>query len=159
LHRGNIRLNDVTHAAAIATTLTSNVPVVVERPFYLGNPNKGRTGASLVFGRSGSGTRWTFPAGDSRGGARETLLLLNPTASRLAVRAVFFDTAGGTTTRTFTIGAGARFTIDVRKAVPGLANSLHSVQLSATNGKGFVAEQSIYNKGATTVYGTAGLAQ
>ncbi len=159
LHRGNIRLNDVTHAAAIATTLTSNVPVVVERPFYLGNPNKGHTGASLVFGRSGSGTRWTFPAGDSRTGARETLLLLNPTVNTLAVRVVFFSTTGETTTRSFSVKPGARFTIDVRKAVPELANSLHSVQLSATSGKGFVAEQSIYNKGATTVYGTAGLAQ
>ena len=44
-------------------------------------------------------------------------------------------------------------------SAPAAAARSSYVAYLATNGKGFVAEQSIYNKAATTVYGTAGLAQ
>jgi len=40
-HRGTMRLNDTVRATAFAATVSSDVPVVVERPYYLGNPKPG----------------------------------------------------------------------------------------------------------------------
>jgi hypothetical protein len=156
--RGNILLNDTTHADAVATLLSSTMPVVVERPYYLGKPNGRRTGATLVYGRNGTGQSWLFPAGDTTGGRREELLVLNPNARRLAVRAVFYRADGRTVTHTFTVPAAARYTLDV-SAVRGVGTTRHGSMLTAMNGLGFVAEQTVYNAARTSVYGAAGLAQ
>jgi hypothetical protein len=58
-----------------------------------------------------------------------------------------------------TIPGSARLTINVNKAMPGVAGTLHGSQLTSTNNVGFVAEQSIYNADVTAGYSTAGLAQ
>jgi hypothetical protein len=158
LHRGNVRFNDLTHAAAIASTVTSTQPIVVERPFYAGNPNAGHVAGSLVYGRNGPGLRWTFPAGDTTHGAHEDLLVLNPNRGVLALRATFYLASGQVVMRRVTVPAQARYTLHVN-GVPGLANTLHGAQLTSTNQRGFIAEQSIYNSERTRAYGTAGLAQ
>jgi hypothetical protein len=54
LHRGDILLNATVHASAIATSVTSNQPIAVERPFYFGSPNGARRGGSIVLGRNGT---------------------------------------------------------------------------------------------------------
>lgn len=158
LHRGNIRLNDVTHAAAIATFLTSTRPVVAERPFYFGSPNLTQAGASLVYGRSGTGRAWTFPAGDTTGGLHEHLLVFNPNVERLTLRADFYRADGQVITRAFSVAPHARYTLDVG-SLAGLARTRHGVRLSSINHLGFVAEQSIFSTNGALGYGTAGLAQ
>jgi hypothetical protein len=158
LHRGTMRLNDTLQEAAFATQVSSDVPVVVERPFYLGNPNAVRVGASLVFGRNGPGMRWSFPAGDTTQGGEEDLLVLNPNPRLLTLRATFYLASGQVVKREMRVPGLARATLHVND-VAGLAGTEHGVQLSSTNGQGFVAEQTIYNSSRTTVYGTAGVAQ
>jgi uncharacterized membrane protein len=158
LHRGTMRLNDTTHAAALASLVTSDVPVVVERPFYLGNPNVDRAGASLVYGRNGAGSSWTFPAGDTTHGAKEDLLVLNPNPRTLALRATFYLN-NRVVVRGYLVPPHARYTLRVNTAARELTNSVHATQLTAIDGRGFVAEQSIYNGDATTIYGTVGMAR
>ncbi len=158
LRRGTMRLNDTARASAIASLVTSNVPVVVERPFYLGNPNVGRTGGSLVYGRNGTGTRWTFPAGDTSHGAREDLLVFNPNPRALALQATFY-LSNHVVVRHYFVAARARYTLRVNAAAPDLADSVHAARLDASNGLGFVAEQTIYNSDGATAYSAAGLAQ
>ncbi len=53
LHRGNFTLNNFVRANAVSTIVSSNVPVVAERPMYFGAPKAGTTGGSDVFGRNG----------------------------------------------------------------------------------------------------------
>lgn len=158
LHRGTMRLNDTVRADAVAATLTSDQPVVAERPFYLGNPNAGRVAATLVYGRNGAGRSWTFPAGDTTGGAREDLSVLNPNAAPLRLRATIYLPGGRTVTRVVTVATRARYTLHMR-ALLGGRGSLHGTGLVALDNQGFVAEQSIYNAAGTTAYGAAGLAQ
>ena len=159
LHRGNMRLNDTTHASSIATNVTSNQPVVVERPFYFGNPNGGHTGGSIVFGRNGTSLKWTFPDGNTALGANEYLLALNPNATPLHLHATFYLTNGKIVGQDFVVPGSARLTVNVNKEVPGVANTVHGSQLTSTNNVGFIAEQSIYNEDLTAGYSTAGLAQ
>lgn len=87
------------------------------------------------------------------------LLLLNPNPSPLAVRATFYLSAGRVVTRRMTVAAGARYTLVVNTSAAELAHALYGVRLASADGRGFVAEQSIYGLADTTVYGTAGLAQ
>jgi hypothetical protein len=159
LHRGTLRLNDVASAEAFAAFVTGNQPVGVERPFYTGNPNRGRTGGSIVFGRNGTGRSWIFPGGDTTHGRQEYLLLLNPGATACQVRATFYLANGRSLARTVRVPAHARYTIDVRRDLPALRNTLHGALLVSTTGVGFIAEQSIYDEGRSAGYSTAGLAQ
>jgi len=158
-HRGTMRLNDTVHAAALDSTVSSDTPVVVERPYYTDNPNGGKPAASLVYGRNGPGTRWTFPAGDTTHGARNVLLVLNPNPVPVRLRAIFYLSNGHIVTRYVVVAAEARYTLQVNAVAPALDNTLYGVQLSSLNGQGFVAEQSIYDPRYATMYGTAGLAQ
>jgi len=157
--RGTIRLNGVARASSLATTVTSDAPVVVERPLYFGPPNGGRTGGSIVFGRNGPGLSWTFPAGDTTPNSREFLLVQNPGAATLALRATFYLTDARTVVRDFSVPVGARLTIDVNRDAPALGGSLHGARLTVMTGSGFIAEQSIYNARLTAGYSAAGLAQ
>ena len=159
LHRGNIRLNDTTHASSIATSVTSSQPIVVERPFYFGNPNAARTGGSIVYGRNGTGLSWIFPDGNTTLGSNEYLLALNPNPAPLSLHATFYLTNGSVVTQSFSVPAGARLTLNVNKVVPAVGGTLHGTKLSSTNNLGFIAEQSIYNDNLTAGYSTAGLAQ
>jgi hypothetical protein len=159
LHRGNILLNATVHASSIATSVTSNQPVAVERPVYFGSPNGARTGGSIGLGRNGTSLNWLFPDGDTTLGANEYLLALNSTPRALQVHATFYLTDGRVVAHDFTIPGSARLTINVNKAMPGVAGTLHGSQLTSTNNAGFVAEQSIYNADFTAGYSTAGLAQ
>src|SRR5262249_49487351 len=124
---------------------------------YLGNPNQGRTTGTLVLGRNGTGTRWVFPSGEAAHRAKVTLLVLNPTARTLKLQATYFRSNAGPLTAQYSVQPGARLTIDAG-GVAGLAGRTFGVQLAATNGVGFVAEESIYNSDGTTVYGAAGQA-
>jgi hypothetical protein len=159
LHRGNILLNATVHASSIATSVTSNQPIVVERPIYFGSPNEGRTGGSIDFGRNGTSLSWLFSDGDTTLGAHEYLLALNPTPRVLQLHATFYLTNGRVVAQDFAVPGSARLTINVNTAVPGVAGTLHGAQLSSTNNMGFIAEQSIYNGSFTAGYSTAGLAQ
>ena len=158
-HRGTMRLNDTVHAAALASTVSSDAPVVVERPYYTNNPNEGRPAATLVYGRGGLGTRWTFPAGDTRRGAHDVLLVFNSNHVSLRLRAAYYLSTGHVVTTSFTVPANARYTIRVNSVAPALANALYGVQLASLDGRGFVAEQTVYDARYATMYGTPGLAQ
>ncbi len=158
-HCGTMRLNDTVHAAALASTVSSDVPVVVERPYYTNNPNEGRPAATLVYGRGGLGTRWTFPAGDTTRGAHDVLLVFNSNHVSLRLRAAYYLSTGHVVTTSFTVPANARYTIRVNSVAPALANALYGVQLASLDGRGFVAEQTVYDARYATMYGTPGLAQ
>src|SRR5664279_4575303 len=79
LRRGNIKLNDVLPNAEVATILTSNVPVVVERPDYNGPANLAlASSGSVIFGRNGGGLSWALPGGSTADGTQSKIFLFNP---------------------------------------------------------------------------------
>src|SRR5579885_2815727 len=65
LSRANLKLNDFLHASGIASVVTSNLPIVVERPMYFGSPNAAGIAGSDVFGRNGADLAWAFPGGNT----------------------------------------------------------------------------------------------
>jgi hypothetical protein len=105
-----------------ATTLstvvqsTNGVPVVVERsmwwpggaggPWYEGHNSPGATT---------TGTAWALADGEAGGpaGASTYLLVANTSATAASVRVTAYVEGGGTLTRSFTVAANSRFSVDV----------------------------------------------
>jgi len=158
LERANIKLNDVAHAGGVASVVTSDRPVVVERPEYFGSPNGVRVAGSDVFGRSGSGISWSFPGGDTRSGQSELLLLYNPSARRIPVDVTVYEANGRTVSRRIYLAPQVRDTLDMSRAV-GRITGPHGTVLRSANGVGFVAEQTVFAPDRTTLRSTQGLAQ
>jgi len=158
LHRGNFKLNDHVHSNAIATIVSSNVPIVVERPMYFGPPNGGPSGGSDVFGRNGTATNWTFPEGNTST-MREFLLLLNPSGKTAQVKATFYTSSGQVVTTNFSVTPFTRRNIDVNRDVPNLPEGDHGVVVQSTNDVGIVVEQSIYDSTFRSGSGSQGIAR
>ncbi len=163
--RGTVRLNDVVHDNGIASIVTSDAPVVVERPEYVGSPNGRRVAGSDVFGRNGTASRWSFPGGlgsssgaDGAGGAQRSLFLLlfNPSSSAVPVEVTGYEATGRVVTARVVVAAGARATLDLRRIFRG-ATGLDGVVARSVDGHGFVAEQTVFAADHSSLESTQGL--
>jgi len=158
LHRGNIKLNDVLPNAQVATTLTSNVPVVVERPYYLGPANLGLApSGSVILGGNGGGTSWALPSGSTALGVQSRLFLFNPGLKAVGVHAVFYSYTGVTVTQSYTLAPNSDTVLSVND-VPGLPAGSYGAVLQSTGGV-FLAEQSDLDGARHRLDSTRGIAQ
>jgi hypothetical protein len=169
LHRGNIKLNEIfPRGVRVATLLSSSVPVVAERPLYFGPPNSvgasstqfGRSSpasGSDVFGRNGGGVRWTFAGGNTAPGFDEFVLLFNPNLTRADVSAVFYTPDGKTVRQSYSLEPMSRETIYVN-SIDGLPRGHHGIVLTTTNGRAFIAEQTLLYRGISAASSTQGIA-
>jgi len=156
LSRANLKLNDVLDASAIASVLTSNLPVVVERPMYFGRPNDAGIAGGDVFGRNGAGLSWTFPGGDI-GGTNEYLLIYNPSPKAVSIDATFYGSDGSTATKRLDVPPTVRYNVNVNALMSGLT-AQHGIVLKSANGLGFVAEQTVFAPNFGTLASTEGVA-
>ena len=157
LRRGNIKLNDLLPNAQVAAVVTSNVPVVVERPLYEGPADLGavRSG-SVVFGRNGGAVSWTFPGGSTTNGTVTKLYLFNPNLSPTQLMVTVYTNAGATRSETLTIGANAVGVVDAGSLV-GAAD--FGAVVRSTNGQPFIAELSQLNAARGQASSTQGIAE
>lgn len=159
LRRGNIKLNDVLPTAEVATVLTSNVPVVVERPLYQSSPNLGSApSGSVIFGRNSGGFSWAFPTGSTANGDHTSLYLFNPGVKAAAVKLSFYTPTGGVVSQTRTLAPNSDTVIDVN-GVDGVAAGPIGITLKSTNGQAFIAEQEVLNTTTQRASSTQGIAQ
>ncbi len=156
--RGNFKENDYFNASGVAAVVTSDQPVVVERPEYFGSPNGANVAGSDVFGQNGAGVRASFPGGNTTAGTSEFLLIYNPSAVTIAIDATFYGADGTERTARVTVPPTVRYNIDVSQLVPGF-NPIHGAVLRSLNGQGFVAEQTVFANNYSMLRSTQGLAQ
>ena len=155
--RANLKFSDFLHATDIASVVTSNLPIVVERPIYFGSPNDPKVAGSDVFGRNGAALSWTFPGGNTAE-RNEFLLIYNTSAKTVDFDAIFHGDNGTVTTKRLAAAPGVRSTVNVNTLVPGVT-AQHSVTLQAINKEGFVAEQTIFASDFSTLSTTEGFAR
>jgi hypothetical protein len=160
LRRGNIKLNDIVSQADVAVVVASSVPVVVERPQYLGPADLGRAIAgSDEFGPNGTAASWTFPAGDTSGQTQQQFSLFNPGLQTIQVTATFYPAAGGTpVVRTLQIDPFHHALLDAN-AVAGLPVGAFGVVMTSAGGHTFIAEQLTNNSAEGRFSSTPGIAQ
>jgi len=155
--RGTLKLNTFLKASGIASVVTSDRPVLIERAEYFGAPNSPYIAGSDVFGRNGPAARWSFPGGPGTG-MNEFLLLYNPSTAPVPIEATFYARNGETRRFRFTMPPHVRDTIVVRRVLANFAPE-RGVTLRATNGHGFVAEQTLFTPDHRTLLSTQGFAQ
>ena len=155
--RGTLKLNTFLKASGIASVVTSDRPVLIERAEYFGAPNSPYIAGSDVFGRNGPAARWSFPGGPGTG-MNEFLLLYNPSTAPVPIEATFYARNGETRQFRFTMPPHVRDTIVVRRVLANFAPE-RGVTLRATNGHGFVAEQTLFTPDHRTLLSTQGFAQ
>ena len=167
-NRATLRVNDIVpHRSGVASVVTSDRPVVVERPEYFGSPNNAGVAGSDVFGRTSAARQWSIPGGVLRGGDSEFLLLYNPSPRAVPVDITFYKgTNGRTVTTRVTVPAQARYTFDVTafqrgtSSVPGLRlTASHGAVLRARNNQTFIVERSVFGANHSTLQASEGLAQ
>ena len=159
LRRGTVKLNSVLPSASVAMVVTSNVPVVVERPLYSGPSNLDTVSAGEdVFGRNGGSTTWLFPTGDVTGGDQLQLRVFNPSAKANTITATFYTSLGTVIERQLTVPANSAAQLAVN-GISGLAVGTFGTMLKSTNGQLFVAERRTTNTALGILDGTQGLAQ
>lgn len=152
--RAIITLNNVVQGGGIATVVTSNQAVVVERSEYIGKPDMATAG-SVVVGRNGAAATWSF-AGGNTANRDEVLDLYNPSSVTVPITATFYDSNGKMVTRQISLAPTQRSIIAVNTL--GLSE-YHGAVLQSANGQGFIAEQGISARDSRLLRSTQGLAQ
>jgi hypothetical protein len=159
LRRGNIKVNDVLPNAAVAVVVTSNVPVVVERPQYEGPANLNQAvSGSDVFGLNGGAASWLFPGGNIGTGSQELLYLFNPGLKPVQIRITLFGATGASVQSTLAVAANSRSSLDLN-SIHGLPAGPAGARLQSINGQVFIAERTELNPALQTDSGTQGIAQ
>jgi len=157
LSRANLKLNDFLSASGIASVLTSDLPVVVERPEYFGSPNDASVAGSDVFGLNGAGVRWSFPGGDT-GGSSEFLLVYNPSPLPVDIDVDLYGSNGQRLVKRVSVPPAVRYNINVNTLAPGF-EPIHGAILRSASGQGFIAEQTVFTPNYSNLRSTQGLAQ
>jgi len=155
--RATLKLNAFLKDRGIASLVTSDRPVLVERAEYVGSPNSPYVAGSDVFGRNGPAARWSFPGGPGMG-LSESLPLYNPSAVTIPIDATFYGRNGETRLFHFTLAPHAHDTVAVHRVSADFAPE-RGITLRATNGRGFVAEQTLFSPDHRTLLSTQGFAQ
>lgn len=153
--RVNLTLNGLVQGGGIAINVTSNQAVVVERSETIGMRSMATAG-SVVFGRNGAATTWTFPGGKTAVGYNEVLDLYNPSSATAQITVTFYDSNGKMVTRKVSMTPMERLIIPVNTL--GLS-AYHGAVLQSTNGQGFIAEQGTSTHDSHALNSTQGLAQ
>jgi hypothetical protein len=135
-------------ATSMATRVTSDVGIVVERSMYWPMTPASWNEASNAFGVTETATRWGLAEGRVGGpfNFQTYVLLANPNTTTAAIVAAAFQrVSGAPVLKTFTVPPGGRLTITTgpNSMVPELANESFGVRLAAS--QPIFAERAMYS--------------
>jgi hypothetical protein len=144
-------------ATSVATRVTSDVGIVVERAMYWPFTPASWNEASNAFGVTGTSRRWGLAEGRVGGqfSFQTFVLLANPDTTPALVDATFTRTTGAPFGRIFSVPAGGRLTITTgpNSMVPELVDESFGVVLTAD--RPIFAERALYSN-AGGVFWAAG---
>jgi hypothetical protein len=133
-------------SAAVATRVTSDVPIVAERSQYWPFTPDQWLEAHNSFGTTSSATRWGLAEGrvGGPGNYQTYILLANPGSSEASVSITFLRTTGLTVKKVFTVPAEDRMTIAVgpETLVPELEDEEFGAIIDST--QPIVVERAMY---------------
>ena len=127
--RQTIRVDDVPGLAetdvSAAIRTTNAVPIIVERAMYFTRPDQVYAAGHESAGVTAPQTRWFLAEGATGSFFNMFILIANPSTDAASVQMDYLLTNGQTITRTHTVGAGNRLTLNVAEEAPQLASAQH----------------------------------
>ena len=146
--RQTIRVDDVPGLAetdvSAAIRTTNGVPIIVERAMYFTRPDQIYAAGHESAGVTAPQTRWFLAEGATGSFFNMFILLANPSTDAADVQMEYLLTNGQTITRTHTVGAGNRLTLNVAEEAPELASANMSTVVTSTNGVPIVVERAMW---------------
>ena len=100
----------------VSVRLTSDEPIVVERPMYFDYHN-GITGGDVELGCTGAAGTWYFAEGTTRAGFEEWLTLQNPNDGATTATITYMFQDATTQKQTVTLPPNSRTTVSVNRAL------------------------------------------
>ncbi len=142
-------------ATEFSTRVASDLPVIAERAMYF-NYN-GLTGGHDVIGAPAPKPLWYLAEGYTGGSFDTYILLQNPGTSPASVRVDFLKSSGEVVSRTYTLGAQSRYTVQV-DLLPELADAEFSTVVNSNSP--IIVERAMYfsYSGLTGGHDTLGFA-
>ena len=140
----NLILDNKSYQTSLA--LTSDHPVVAERPMYFsysGTGGYGWTGGSCVMGVPLLSSSYYFAEGTTRAGFEEWLTIQNPGAADISVHAVYYLREGAPVEKDYAVPSGRRSTVLVNSASVGVGSE-KDVSVLLTCSTPFLAERPMY---------------
>jgi hypothetical protein len=133
-------------SAAVATRVTSTLPIIVERSQYWPFTPDRWLEAHNSFGVTSTSTRWGLAEGrvGGEGNYQTYILLANPGSEDASVTITFLRTAGMPLKKTFDVSAESRFTVSVgpETLVPELEDEEFGAVIDST--QPIVVERAMY---------------
>jgi hypothetical protein len=133
----NVEQEDLTLTnAAVATQVTSTVPIIVERAQYWPDPAASWYEAHNSFGVTATGTRWGLAEGrvGLGTGYQTYILLANPNDFAVDVQVTFLREDGTTLIKSFQVQPSSRFNVGVGTSdVPEITNERFSAVVLASH--------------------------
>ena len=143
--RLTLHVNDADQAGSgrdVSAVVTSDLPIVAERPMYFNYLGKWSGGHDVV-GAAAPGLQFLFAEGYTSASVEEWYTILNPDPTRAAsVDVSLHDASGRVTTRTIPVAAGSRQTLFVNSVLP--PGTPNSAVVTSTNGVPIVVERPEY---------------
>jgi hypothetical protein len=135
-------------AAAVATRVVSDVPIVSERAMYWPGAPQTWQEAHDSFGVTGAALAWALAEGRVGGpdSSQTFILLANPGADDANVTITAFRSDGTIVTHPFTVPANSRLNVPVSQEFPELTNDTFSALVTAD--RPIVVERALYSDSA-----------
>ena len=146
--RLTIRVDDVPGLAetdvSAAIRAINSVPIIVERAMYFTRPEQVYAGGHESAGVTAPQTRWFLAEGATGTFFNMFVLIANPSTDAAEVRLDYLLTNGQTVTRTHTVGANNRLTLNAALEAPELLSANFSTVVTATNNVPIVVERAMW---------------
>ncbi len=142
--RATLAVNAVISADHVAATVTSSVPVLVERPSYMSNANG--SGAADIVGAGALANDWNFAEGFTGSGFQENLTIANldPANATANVSIILKSQTGATQTFPVTVNANNQIIWNVNQ-YNAFAGSTPEVSAEVkSTGANIVVQREIY---------------
>ncbi len=146
--RQTIRVDDVPGLAetdvSAAIRSTNAVPIIVERAMYFTRPDQVYAAGHESAGVTAAQTRWFLAEGATGSFFNMFILIANPSSDASTVQFDYLLTNGQTVTRTRTVAASSRLTLNVALEAPELASANISTVVTSTNSVPIVVERAMW---------------
>ena len=139
--RKTILVNDwVGPGQNVSIKVTSDNPIIIERPMYF-NYGNGWPGGHCVVGASSPREKWYFAEGCTRAGFNQWLSIQNPTDDDVVVIISYMWEDGTNLNESVSVNAGSRATVDVNSAMAG---SEHDISATVISEVPIIVERPMY---------------
>jgi hypothetical protein len=131
-------------AEEFSAKVESDVPIMVERVMYADTPGKTWAAGTAAAGIHELSSTWFFAEGASSSFFNTFILIQNPNAAPVTVRATYLLDTGEVRSKDYPVMANSRFNISANSDSIGLLGHSFSTRLETLGGEGILAERAMW---------------